>query len=145
MFDEDEEVSVMTLSLPRNLRYNEWRLKAPTPKLTSAEFLQLCAENKQLDLEMTADGEILVRDKPGGLHANRSAKLTGHLGLWAEVDGIGVGFACNAGFTLPNGAVRSPDLSWMKRERWDALDEEEKETFSAICPDFVAELRSHLD
>lgn len=145
MWNEDEEISVMTLALPRNLRYNEWVLKAPSPKLTSAEFMQLCAENRELDLEMTAAGDILVRDLPGALHGHRNFNLTGQLGIWAEADGTGVGFAGNAGFTLPNGAVRSPDLSWLKRERWEAVDEEGKESFTAICPEFVVELRSHLD
>jgi Uma2 family endonuclease len=46
---------------------------------------------------------------------------------------------------LPNGADRSPDASWIKLERWEALTQEEREGFAPICPDFVVELRSASD
>lgn len=49
------------------------------------------------------------------------------------------------GFTLPNGADRSPDASWVKKERWDALTPEQKESFAPLYPDFVVELRSKTD
>jgi Uma2 family endonuclease len=48
-------------------------------------------------------------------------------------------------FHSANGAVRSPDASWLKRERWDALTQEQKERFAPVCPDFVVELRSDTD
>jgi Uma2 family endonuclease len=41
-----------------------------------------------------------------------------------------------------NGARRSPDLSWVKREKWDALSGEEKRRFARLVPDFIVELRS---
>lgn len=142
--DEEEDVSVMRLALPRHLR-SEWILKAPVTKLSSAEFLQFCAENKELDLEMTASGDILVRDLPGWRHGHQNFNLTGRFGLWVEEDGTGVAFASNVGFTLLNGAVRSPDLLWIKREQWDAIDAEEKESFAVIRPEFLVELRSYWD
>jgi Uma2 family endonuclease len=67
------------------------------------------------------------------------------LGVWAEKDGTGVGFESNALFVLPNGAKRSPDVSWIKLDRWNRLSEEERESFPHICPDFVVELRSPSD
>ncbi len=63
----------------------------------------------------------------------------------AELDGTGESFDSSAGFTLPNGATRSPDASWIKLERWNALTEEQKASFAPICPDFVIELRSQSD
>ena len=48
-------------------------------------------------------------------------------------------------FTLPNGAKRSPDAAWVRRNRWDALTEVERESFVPLCPDFVLELRSATD
>jgi Uma2 family endonuclease len=33
----------------------------------------------------------------------------------------------------------------LKRDRWDALTQEQKERFSPVCPDFVVELRSATD
>jgi Uma2 family endonuclease len=49
------------------------------------------------------------------------------------------------GFTLPNGATRSPDAAWLIHSRWDALSAEEKKRFAPVCPDFVVELRSPSD
>jgi Uma2 family endonuclease len=65
--------------------------------------------------------------------------------MWNRDDQLGIGFDSSTGFTLPNGAVRSPDASWLKRDRWDALTQEQKETFAPVCPDFVVELRSATD
>jgi Uma2 family endonuclease len=75
----------------------------------------------------------------------RNAALTGRLANWAEADGRGVGFDSSAGFTLPNGAIRSPDVSWIARHRWEALSREQQRGFAPLCPDFVAELRSKSD
>ena len=47
--------------------------------------------------------------------------------------------------SLPNGAKRAPDAAWLRRERWEALSEEEQESFAPLCPDFVVELRSPTD
>lgn len=54
-------------------------------------------------------------------------------------------FDSSAGFTLPNGANRSPDASWITNERWNALKNEQKASFAPICPDFVIALRSYSD
>lgn len=43
------------------------------------------------------------------------------------------------GFSFPSMAKRSQDLAWVKRERSEALTDEEREEFSAVCPDFVVE------
>jgi len=48
-------------------------------------------------------------------------------------------------FTLPNGAKRSPDASWIRRERWEALSEAQQEGIGPLCPDFVVELCSPSD
>ena len=59
--------------------------------------------------------------------------------------GSGIGFDSSTGFTLPNGAVRSPDLSWIQTDRWQAVPIEQRKKFAPICPDFVVELRSETD
>ena len=75
----------------------------------------------------------------------RNFLLSGRFAVWVEADGTGVGFDSSTGFTLPNGAKRSPDVSWIRRERWEALTEEERNEFAPICPDFIVELRSKSD
>jgi Uma2 family endonuclease len=46
---------------------------------------------------------------------------------------------------LPNQALRSPDVSWIKQDRWDALTPDQKAKFPPIAPDFVLELMSPSD
>jgi Uma2 family endonuclease len=45
----------------------------------------------------------------------------------------------------PDGAIRSPDASWVKQEKWEALTKDQREEFAPLCPDFVIELRSRTD
>ena len=71
--------------------------------------------------------------------------LTGLFRNWVHADGTGVGFDSSTGFTLPNGAKRSPDLAWVKRSRWESLTQQQREVFPPLCPDFVVELRSRSD
>ncbi len=81
----------------------------------------------------------------GGLTSNRNAHITAQLGLWNRDESLGVAFSSSTGFTLPNGAVRSPDASWLRHDKWDTLTQEQKERFAPVCPDFVVELRSDSD
>jgi Uma2 family endonuclease len=71
--------------------------------------------------------------------------LTRLFGNWAEEDGAGEYFDSSRGFILPNGAERSPDVAWVKKERWAALSKNKREKFAPLCPDFVIELRSPFD
>lgn len=75
----------------------------------------------------------------------RNADLTIQLGVWTKKDRTGVSFDSSTMFALPNGAIRSPDASWVKREKWDSLTDRQQESFAPICPDFVVELRSPSD
>lgn len=114
-------------------------------KLTVAQFEQLCRDNRDLRLELTSQGELIVMPPTGSKTGQRNFSLTSQLGSWVLQNGKGVGFDSSTGFTLPDGAIVSPDGSWIVRERWGALTEEEQERFAPICPDFVIELRSPSD
>ena len=121
------------------------KLKIQETRLTEEQFVRLCQENPDLRIELSAKGELVIMPPTGlktGLH---NSLLTYELVAWAKVDGTGLVFDSSTLFTLPNGAKRSPDASWMRRERWDTLTEEQKEKFAQICPDFVVELRSPTD
>lgn len=120
-------------------------LKARALDLTDERFFNLCQDNRDLRLEMTAEGELIVMGPTASETGRRNAKLTFRLCQWAEQDGTGVCFDSSAGFTLPNGAKVSPDASWIRKDRYEALTEEEREQFAPICPDFVVELRSKTD
>lgn len=114
-------------------------------RLTAAQFEQLCRDNRDLRLELTSKGELIVMPPTGSKTGQRNFSLTSQLGSWVLKNGTGVGFDSSTGFTLSDGAIVSPDGSWIRRERWDALTEEEQEGFASICPDFVIELRSPSD
>ena len=89
----------------------------PGLRLTDRVFGKLCAANPELKLERTAREELVVVPT-GSETAMRNAAVTAQVVYWAEVDGSGVAFDSSAGFTLPNGAIRSPDSSWITRARW---------------------------
>ena len=113
--------------------------------LSDKQFFQLCQQNELVQFERNADGTLVLMPLVGGTTSIRNASLTAQLGMWNRDDKLGIGFDSSTGFTLPNGAVRSPDASWLKRDRWDALTQEQKERFAPVCPDFVVELRSNTD
>ena len=71
--------------------------------------------------------------------------MIGQLWVWTKQDGTGVGFGSSGGFTLPSGAVRSPDAAWIKKTDWEAIPLEQRQKFAPICPEFVIELRSQSD
>jgi Uma2 family endonuclease len=118
----------------------------PSIKLMTVEqFYEFCQANPELRIERNVSGKVIVMPPAFSDTGNRNFKIAVQLGNWAEQDGTGETFDSSAGFTLPNGATRSPDASWIKLERWNALSEEQKASFAPICPDFVIELRSKSD
>lgn len=124
------------LNLPPNLKLS----------LTHADFVELAAANQDLRMERTATGELIVNPPTGWETGKRNAKITYQLVKWVEeLGGGGIPFDSSTGFTLPNGADRSPDASWVSQQRWDSLSDEQKQTFANICPDLVVELRSSSD
>jgi Uma2 family endonuclease len=114
--------------------------------VTQEQFTALAAVNRDLRLERTAQGELIVNPPTGWETGRRNWGISGELYLWWRNAGEpGKAFDSSTGFILPNGATRSPDASWVSGERWQALTPEQKGTFANICPDFVVELRSSSD
>jgi Uma2 family endonuclease len=118
---------------------------APVIAMSDQQFFELCQLNRDLRIERTSQGELVIMPPTGGETGRMSFELTGFFGRWVRADGTGVGFDSSTGFTLPNGATRSPDLAWVKRSRWEALTQQQREQFPPLCPDFVLELRSPSD
>jgi Uma2 family endonuclease len=105
--------------------------------VTHEQFTALAAANRDLRLERTAQGELIVNPSTGWETGKRNSRITGDLYLWWRSAGEpGKVFDSSTGFTLPNGAIRSPDASWISGERWEALTPEQKQTFANVCPDF---------
>jgi Uma2 family endonuclease len=117
----------------------------PLFDMSDEQLFQFCQLNRDLQIERTADGDLIVSGPDGGRIGLGCTKLTAALGNWAERDGTGEVFGSSTGFILPNHAMRSPDIAWVRNERLDALSEQEWEKFLPLCPDFVLELRSPSD
>ncbi len=113
--------------------------------LTEEQFYQLCINNPDTKFERNADGKIIIMSPTGGETGKRNTDLVGQFWLWNRQTKLGEVFDSSTGYTLPNGANRSPDVSWIKKERWHELTREQKQKFIPITPDFVVELMSPSD
>ena len=114
-------------------------------QMTAEQFYDFCQANPELRIERTALGEVMIMPPTSSDTGNRSGKTFQQLANWADQDGTGETFDSSSGFTLPNGATRSPDAAWILLDRWSALTDSQKASFAPICPDFVIELRSTSD
>ncbi|MEM9218209.1 MAG: Uma2 family endonuclease [Cyanobacteria bacterium P01_F01_bin.150] len=114
-------------------------------QMTHEQFYAFCLANQDLRIERSADGDVIVMPPAFSDTGNRNGKIFQQVANWADKDGTGETFDSSSGFTLPNGALRSPDVSWITLQRWNALSSEDQSSFALICPDFVVELRSASD
>lgn len=114
-------------------------------RMSDEEFFAFCQRNRDWRIERSASGDLIIMPPTGGHSGRRNFSLIVQFGQWSKADGTGIGFDSSTGFHLPNGADRSPDVSWVRRDRWDALTDAQRDEFPPIAPDFVMELRSKTD
>ena len=117
----------------------------PVVRLDDDQFYELCRLNRELRLERVVGGGLSIMPPAGGDTSRRNAEIARQLGNWAGRTGTGVSFDSSCGFVLPNGAIRSPDASWVPNPRLAALTARQRSRFLPLCPDFVVELRSPTD
>jgi Uma2 family endonuclease len=117
----------------------------PSMQMTDEQFFEFCQVNRNLRIERNKLGKISIMPPTGSETGNRNFNIALQVGIWAEQDGTGICFDSSTGFKLSTGADRSPDVSWIKLERWNTLNREQQQKFAPICPDFVIELRSASD
>jgi Uma2 family endonuclease len=127
----------MNIEMPVTLKMGEL--------MSDNEFFQFCQMNDTLEFERDSNGNIIVMSPTGSFTGNFNSRILGHLFIWNENNSLGEVFDSSAGFTLPNGAVRSPNVSWIKAEKWAALSQADKERFAPVCPDFIVEIGSKSD
>ena len=114
-------------------------------QITDDQFYQLCRENPDVKFERNAKGEIIIMPPTGGEIGNYNSEINADFVIWNRQTKLGICFDSSTCFKLPSGANRSPVVSWIKKERWDALTPEQKQKFPPIAPDFVWELMSPTD
>jgi Uma2 family endonuclease len=120
-------------------------IKFESWQLSDEQFFQLCQDNRDLRLERSAKGDLIIMPPTGGETGNSNAGITAQLWLWNNLHKLGVVFDSSTGFKLPNGADRSPDAAWIPLDKWQALTPQQKEKFLPLSPDFVIELMSPSD
>ena len=132
----------MNLALPEIDQPVRLRFARP---MTDEELLRFCAANEMVRVERDANGELILMTPSGSGTGQKNSELIYQLAAWARETNLGATFDSNAGFTLPDGSMRSPDAAWIAWPSWNALSEKQKEEFAPICPEFVIELRSPSD
>ncbi|KAF0250000.1 MAG: hypothetical protein FD167_590 [bacterium] len=126
-------VSMVKLELP------------PTIKVNEGQFFDFCQVNKDLRIERDTSGELIIMSPTGGKTGRRNFTLIKLLSRLEDNNSDWVGFDSSTGFRLPNGAIRSPDVAFLRKTKWESLTSEQQEKFIPLCPDFVIELRSATD
>lgn len=114
-------------------------------QISDDEFYQLCRANPDVKFERNAQGEILIMSPTGGETGNSNIEIAADFVIWNRQNKLGYCFDSSTCFKLPNGANRSPDVAWIKKERWEQLTPEQRKKFPPIAPDFVLELMSPSD
>jgi Uma2 family endonuclease len=107
----------MNISTPVTLRMGEL--------MNEEDFFQFCQMNDTLEFERDSHGNIILMSPTGSFTGNLNFRISGNLFIWNENSRLGEAFDSSTGFTLPNGAVRSPDASWIKNERWNLVTDEQ--------------------
>lgn len=133
MTETNAYLSKITLTLPK------------TMEMSDEDCYEFARENPTLKMERDQRRHIILMALTGGNTSRRNSALIAKLYAWNEVAQLGVVFDSSTGFRLPNGAIRSPDAAFVRRARWEALTEKERETFPPLAPDFVMELMSSSD
>ncbi len=114
-------------------------------RVTPKQFEQLADAEQLARLELTKDGELIIMSPTGGTAGAKNFNLYLDLGIWNRHTKLGKAFDSSTIFVLPNGARRSPDVSWIELERWNQLTRAQQDGFPPIAPDFVIELVSSSD
>ena len=133
----DVETAQAALGFPVRIR--------PLGLFSDDQLYEFCRLNSDLDIERTADGDLLIMAPASFRTSHLNLRIVLQLGRWAEGDGTGVATESSGGFILPNSAMRAPDAAWTRRDRLTTVPQEQQDRFLPLCPDFVIELRSSSD
>jgi Uma2 family endonuclease len=107
------------------------------------QFELICQHNPELRLELTSQGELIIMAPAGWESSERNADLVTQVSIWNRQTKLGKVFDSSGGLTLPSGAIRSPDVTWITHAKLAGFSV--KVAFPLVVPDFVIELRSQSD
>jgi Uma2 family endonuclease len=114
-------------------------ISAFTKRISDRDLEKLCQDNPETRFETTPQGKLIIMSPTGSLTGEKNADLLVQVGIWNRSTKLGVVFDSSTGFKLSNGAVRSPDVSWILLDRWNALNIQQQRKFAPIDPDFASQ------
>ena len=114
-------------------------------KVSDRELELLSRDNPDTRFETDCHGHLISMSPTGSETSERNSDLLAQIWNWNKQNKLGKVFDSSGGFKLSNGAVRSPDVSWVKIDTWNSLSKEQRRKFAPIDPDFVLELMSPTD
>ena len=117
----------------------------PIIDMTDEQFYQLCRSNPELKFERSPKRELIIMSPTGGETGSHNAEISADFVIWNRQTKLGKVFDSSTCFRLPGEGDRSPDVAWVRPDRWDDLTSEQKAKFPPIAPDFVLELTSPTD
>ena len=113
--------------------------------VTDEEYFAFCEANRDLKIERTARGAIVI-EPPAGMESDyRGAEVIGELRAWTISAKRGRAFGSTLEFMLPDGSALSPDAAWVSNERLAAVSKQDLRRFPSVCPEFVVEVMSPSD
>ena len=99
------------------------------PALPSRPQLEaLARDNPGWQIEVASDGELLL-SPTSSENGPRNTELLVQLEAWNRRTGYGKVFDSSSGFTMPDGAVLSPNASCISGDVWARLTGEERSGF----------------
>lgn len=109
------------------------------------EFFRFCQENDLARIERMANHEIIIMPPAGFESSAASMSAAGLLFIWCRQHRQGRVLDSSVGYTLPDGAVLSPDASWVSPERLATVTAAQLQKYPPLCPDFIMEIKSPSD
>ena len=120
-------------------------LSSLVDRISDLDLELLSRDNPDLRLESDRHGHLISMSPTGSETSERNSDLLIQIGIWNKQSRLGKVFDSSGGFKLSNGAIRSPDVSWVRIKTWNSLSREQRRKFAPIDPDFVLELMSPSD
>jgi len=114
-------------------------------RISDRQLEALSRDNPDARLETDSQGHLIFMAPTGTETGDRNLELAFQIKLWNKQSKRGKVFDSSTGFKLSNGAVRSPDVSWVANSKWNRLTKQQRRKFAPIDPDFVLELMSPTD
>lgn len=113
--------------------------------LSDEDFLAFCAANPNLRIERDKNRNVIIMPPLNSDSGFYESTMIIDLGIWNRKTQLGITFSSSSGFTLPDGSIKSPDASWVSKEKWQSLTLRQRKSFAPIAPEFIVEIRSKTD